>query len=87
MTIQMPIKEAKDRLSELGRAVENGERVVVTRHGEPFFEMIPPRRNGLDLEALRKWKAERGLPNNVVGELPEDFDAPLPEDFLITPLP
>ena len=81
------MKEAKDRLSELARVVESGERVVVTRHGEPVMELVLPRRHGLNLEALRKWKAERGLPNNVVGELPEDFDAPLPEDFLITPLP
>lgn len=82
----VPIKEAKDKLSELVRAVENGERVVVTRRGQPVFEMVAPRRNGIDLDALDLWKEERGLPHHVVGEIPKDFDDPLPEDFLITPI-
>jgi antitoxin (DNA-binding transcriptional repressor) of toxin-antitoxin stability system len=85
MTIHVPIKEAKNRLSELARLMRDGERVIVTRHGEPEFEMILPRKGGVDFEGLRKWKAERGLPDLVVGPMPKDFDDPLPEDFLITP--
>ncbi len=44
------------------------------------------RKGGVDFEALRRWKRERGLPDLVVGPLPPDFDDPLPEDFLITPI-
>jgi len=86
MTIHVPIKAAKDRLSELVRLMQGGERVVITRHGEPAFEMVKPRRGGIDFDALDRWKEERGLPQHITGELPKDFDDPLPEDFLITPI-
>jgi antitoxin (DNA-binding transcriptional repressor) of toxin-antitoxin stability system len=86
MTIHVSIKEAKDRLSELVRHMEGGERVVVTRHGAPVFEMVAPRRGGIDFEALDRWKEQKGYPQHIVGPLPADFDDPLPEDFLITPI-
>jgi prevent-host-death family protein len=34
--------EAKNRLSELIRAVEDGEKVVITRHGKPVAQITPP---------------------------------------------
>lgn len=86
MTIHVPIKEAKSRLSELVRCMEGGERVIITRRGEPVFEMVAPRRGGIDFEALDRWKEQRGLPQHIVGPIPKDFDDPLPEDFLITPI-
>ncbi|MFC7499821.1 type II toxin-antitoxin system Phd/YefM family antitoxin [Enterovirga sp. GCM10030262] len=86
MTIHVSIKEAKNRLSDLIRSMERGERVIVTRRGEPVFEMVTPRPGGIDFAALDRWKEERGLPRHIVGPLPKDFDDPLPEDFLITPL-
>ena len=33
--------EAKNRLSELLRAVENGEEVTITKHGRPVAKLIP----------------------------------------------
>jgi prevent-host-death family protein len=36
------IVEAKNRLPELIRAVENGERIVITRHGKPVAQLAPP---------------------------------------------
>jgi len=86
MTIHVSIKEAKNRLSELVRSFERGERVVITRNGEPVFEMSTPRPGGVNFEALERWKEAKGLPHHLVGELPPDFDDPFPEDFLITPL-
>lgn len=81
------IREAKDRLPALVRAVESGEQVVITRNGKPVVEVIlHKRKGGLDFEALRKWKEERGIPR-IVAEISADFDDPLPEDFLIRPLP
>jgi len=34
--------EAKNRLSELIRAVEDGEKVVITRHGKPVAQITSP---------------------------------------------
>lgn len=36
------IAEAKSRLTELIRAAERGERVVITRHGKPVVQLSPP---------------------------------------------
>jgi len=34
--------EAKDRLPQLIRAVEAGEEVIITRHGKPVAQLVPP---------------------------------------------
>ncbi|TVR52081.1 MAG: type II toxin-antitoxin system Phd/YefM family antitoxin [Gemmatimonadales bacterium] len=34
--------EAKTHLSALIRRVEEGERIVITRHGVPVAELVPP---------------------------------------------
>lgn len=84
---EVSIKEAKDTLPALLRAVEAGERITITRNGKPVVELVPhKKKGGLDFEALRRWKEERGIPR-IVAEIPPDFDDPLPEDFLIRPMP
>lgn len=86
MTI-VSIKEAKNRLTELARRVEKGERIVVTRNGKPVFDLVPHRpKRGLRLEAVDEFKQRHGL-KTIVTYVAEDFDAPLPEDFLLHPLP
>jgi len=40
--VDVSIAEAKNRLPELIRAVENGEKVVITRHGKPVAQLAPP---------------------------------------------
>jgi antitoxin (DNA-binding transcriptional repressor) of toxin-antitoxin stability system len=40
--MEVSTAEAKNRLTELIRAVEKGERVIITRHGKPVAEMGPP---------------------------------------------
>ena len=40
--MDVSIAEAKNRLTELIRAVENGEKVVITRHGKPVAQIAPP---------------------------------------------
>ena len=84
--MHVSIKEAKDRLSELVRIMEAGERVIITRRGEEIAELARPnkRKGGANLEALRKWKAEHGI-GPVFGPMSPDFDDELPEDFLIAP--
>ena len=40
--MDVSIAEAKNRLPELIRAVEAGEKVVITRHGKPVAQITPP---------------------------------------------
>ena len=81
------IKDAKNRLTELARRVEKGETIVVTRNGRPAFDLVPHRRKtGLRFEAVDEFKKRHGL-KSIVAFVAEDFDAPLPEDFLLRPLP
>lgn len=81
------MKDAKNRLTELARKVENGETVTITRYGKPVVDLIPHKRKlGLDLEGGARFLRERGITNPVPYIAP-DFDDPLPEDFLLRPLP
>lgn len=81
------IRDAKNRLTELAREVERGETIVVTRNGAPVFDMTPHRRKkGLRFEAIEEFKRQRGL-HTLVEFIADDFDDPLPEDFLLRPLP
>lgn len=53
--MNIPISEAKAQLTELVRRAENGEEVVLTRHGRPTVRLVPaeaaPRRK-LDLALI-----------------------------------
>lgn len=37
----MSVAEAKNRLTQILRAVEQGERVIITRHGKPVAQVVP----------------------------------------------
>ncbi len=79
------IRDAKNRLTELAREVEQGETIVVTRNGRPVIDIIPhQKRGGLDLMSGETYLRARGI-NQPVPYIAEDFDAELPEDFLIAP--
>jgi prevent-host-death family protein len=81
------IKEAKDKLTALARRVEKGETVTVTRNGKPVFDLVPhKKKGGIDLEAGREYLRKRGIKQAVL-YVADDFDDPLPEDFLLRPLP
>jgi prevent-host-death family protein len=86
MTI-VSIKQARDRLTALARRVEKGETVTVTRNGKPVFDLVPHKnKGGLDLEAGREYLRKKGI-KQLVTYIAEDFDDPLPEDFLLRPFP
>jgi prevent-host-death family protein len=84
------IREAKNRLTELARRVEAGERVTVTRHGKPAFDLVPHQQKcGIDWEAGEAYLRSKGIerkPGESLFTIAPDFDDPLPEDFLITPI-
>ena len=81
------MRDAKNRLTELARKVEAGETVTVTRNGRPVFDLVPHfKKGGIDMEAGERWKKERGY-DKLFTYIAPDFDEPLPEDFLLRPLP
>jgi prevent-host-death family protein len=83
----IPIRDAKNRLTELAREVERGETIVVTRNGRPVFDLVPHRKpRGLDLEAGEAHLQASGI-KRTASYIADDFDEPLPEDFLLKPLP
>jgi hypothetical protein len=49
-------------------------------------ELGPYNEGGLRIKELEAFKRERGI-THFFGEMPEDFDDPLPEDILVRPLP
>ncbi len=69
--MDVSIAEAKNRLTELIRAVENGERVVITRHGKPVAQIAP-------LPPERKRVRLGGMKNRI--HLPAGWDAPIDLD-------
>ena len=42
--MQVNVHEAKTQLSKLLELVENGETVIIARHGKPVAEIVPSRR-------------------------------------------
>ena len=44
--MDVTVTEAKNQLTKLLRAVENGQRIVVTRNGKPIAEIGPPPKRG-----------------------------------------
>ena len=69
--MDVSIAEAKNRLSELIRAVEGGDHVVITRHGKPVARLAPapaPRR-----------RAHLGAMKDRI-QLPPGWDAPIDLD-------
>lgn len=63
---------AKTHLSELLRKVAGGEEVLITRGGEPVARLVPAR-----AKRARTLGQDRGS-----FEVPDDFDAPLPDEVL-----
>jgi prevent-host-death family protein len=76
--MDVSIAEAKNRLSELIRAVEGGDRVVITRHGKPVARLAPPppKRRPVRLGAMKDriqllpgWDDPIDLDGFLAGEL------------------
>jgi prevent-host-death family protein len=72
MTKSVGVHEAKTHLSRLLEDVAAGEQVMITRRGEAVACLVPAHR-----PALRRLGVDRG--QFVV---PDDFDAPLPNELL-----
>ncbi len=74
--MELSIREAKARFTEAAAAAARGERVVVTKHGRPFVELVPAQKaSGMDFEKATIVRRELGLDGLNV-RLPPDFDDP-----------
>jgi prevent-host-death family protein len=74
MTKSVGVHEAKTNLSKLLERVSAGEEIAITRRGEEIARLVPARPRG-----ARRLGVDRGR-----WKVPDDFDAPLPEDVLGT---
>ena len=74
--MELSLREAKARLSELVAAARNGERVIITRHGRPAAELVRcDRRGGIDFDKLEQTRRRLGIVGDGEG-WPEEFDDP-----------
>ena len=69
---EVNIHEAKTQLSKLLRRVAAGEEIVIARAGRPVAKLVP-----VSAAPKRLFGLDRG-----VYEVPDDFDAPLPDGVL-----
>lgn len=74
--MELAVREAKARLSELIAAAQKGERVVITKHGIPAVEMVRCHpRGAIDFEKLEETRRKLGIEGD--GERwPSEFDDP-----------
>lgn len=74
--MELSIREAKSRFTEVAAAAARGVRVVITKHGHPFVELIPARgAAGMNEERAMAARRELGLDGLTVRLAPE-FDDP-----------
>lgn len=52
--MQVNVHEAKSQLSRLLELVEQGESVIIARHGNPVAELVPVRRKGFPFGIARE---------------------------------
>jgi prevent-host-death family protein len=72
MTKSVGVHEAKTNLSKLLVRVAAGEEIAITRRGEEIARLVPAPRSG-----ERHFGIDRGR-----WVVPDDFDAPLPDEVL-----
>ena len=83
--MQVNILEAKNRLSELVRAVQAGEEVVIANRGRPVVRLVPaeadaprPSQRG-SAAAILGWLKDHPLPP-YPGHIAEEIDAAIEAD-------
>lgn len=85
--VSVPIRDARNHLTQLARRVGKGENIVVMRNGRPVLDLAPHKPpTGPRFDALSRFKREHDL-DWIARFIAEDFDAPLLEDFPLRPLP
>ena len=74
--MELSIREAKAQFAGAAQAAARGERVVVTKHGRPFIELVPARLGaGRDFDRAADIRRQLGL-DGLTMAMPENFDDP-----------
>lgn len=74
--MELALREAKARLSKLVAAAQNGERVVITKYGEPAVELVRcHRRGGIDFDKLEAAREHLGISGDRE-RWPNEFNDP-----------
>ncbi len=74
--MEVSVREAKARFTEVATAAAGGERVVVTKHGRPFVELVAAKpAGGLDFAKAAEVRRAMGL-DGVTIKMPDNFDDP-----------
>lgn len=71
MDHKINIHEAKTQMSKLVDRAQSGEEFIIAKAGKPVARIVP----------LGKMKRKLGILNGKI-QIPEDFNAPLPEAVL-----
>jgi len=71
--MQVSVAEAKNKLPELIKRAEGGERVTICRHGEPVADLVRT-------VAPRRRKPKLGTMKGKVWEIDPDWWKPMTED-------
>jgi prevent-host-death family protein len=70
--VEVNVHEAKTHLSRLLLRVAGGEEIVIARAGKPIARLVP-----IEPRTRRRIGQDDGL-----FKIPDDFDAPLPDEVL-----
>ncbi len=74
--MELSVREAKARFTEAAEAALRGERVVVTKHGRPFVELVPAQQSvGMDWEKAAAARIALGI-DKIELDWPSNFDDP-----------
>ena len=74
--MELAIREAKARLSELIAAARNGERVIITKHGRPAVELVRcDHGGGIDFDKLEAARRRLGIEGDRE-RWPKEYDDP-----------
>ena len=83
--MQVNILEAKNRLSQLVKAAQAGEDVVIANRGEPVARLVPagptsqPKTNSGSARAILDWLKRHKLPD-YARRTAEEIDAAIDEE-------
>ncbi len=77
--VKVNVLEAKNRLSQLIKAAQAGEEVVIANRGEPVVRLVPVRKGKEELpvgssERILKWLEDNPLPEHM-RRTAEEIDA------------
>ncbi len=74
--MQFNIYNAKTHLSDLVNRALAGEEIIIARDGKPMVKLVPEK-----CAKENPWMKARGVLAGKVGPIPDDFDAPMPEEW------